>query len=135
MMQNNRLPLVLFVLFFGSAVTASQLAQQPDAGGPAGRFAALRRQCLIPEGTARAGMPADRRLAALAEKSPGPEADAAYRQSVRSGDLARPLFRGRQGGYGCLATSSTGRDVPRWPPWYRCSAVRKPAIMIGRSLT
>jgi thiol-disulfide isomerase/thioredoxin len=113
-MPSIRLSLILAIvaitLHLGATIPAA--AQEPSADGSSGRFAALeeldakyRRQLHDLECRRIAD------LAALAEKAPGPEADAAYRQLFGLA-VARDLCREAQPAAArCLASRSAGRDV------------------------
>jgi thiol-disulfide isomerase/thioredoxin len=104
--------LALGILAIHLEVPIPVAAQERAADGPSGRFAALdaldasyRHQLHDLECRRIAD------LAALAEKAPGPEADAAYRQLFGLA-IARELCREAQTAAGrCLASTSSGRDV------------------------
>jgi thiol-disulfide isomerase/thioredoxin len=113
-MRATRLTLVLALATLASrlGVPTPAAAQERATDRPSGRFAALdalevsyRRQLHDLECRRMAD------LAALAEKAPGPEAAAAYRQLFGLA-ITRDLCREAQAAAGrCLASSSTSRDV------------------------
>jgi thiol-disulfide isomerase/thioredoxin len=113
-MQSIRMTLIfaLGALTLGLGVSIPVAAQEQATDRPSGRFAALdeldasyRRQLHDLECRHIAD------LAALAEKAPGPEADAAYRQLFGLA-ITRDLCREAQAAAGrCAASNSAGRDV------------------------
>jgi thiol-disulfide isomerase/thioredoxin len=112
MMHSIRITLALFVLVSGLAAAKRAVAQEKATDPPGGRFAALA-ALNVSYQQQRHDLECRRiaDLAALAEKAPGPEADAAYRELFGlaiAQDLCPVALAAAAS---CLATPSSGRDT------------------------
>ena len=111
-MPTIRKNLALVLLLLGQVAPGLAVAQQPAAGQPSGPFARLEALNAAYKSQRR---DLDRRriadLAALAEKAPGPEASAAYRQLFGLAIAESLCGEAADAAGRCLASPSADRDA------------------------
>ena len=111
-MHTYRLTVAPLALLFGLVAPGFVVAQELGTGRPAGRFAAI--EALNASYEKQLHDLECRRiadLAALAEKSPGPEADAAYVQLFGLAIAHNLCPQALDGAGRCLASTSSGREA------------------------